>query len=47
MFVIGYFRAPCSILLPFKDSNTGHYVKFDLNRAKDWDNHCFYRVILE
>jgi hypothetical protein len=32
VFIIGYFKAPNNLLLPFKDHNTGHYVAFDLKR---------------
>ena len=47
VFVVGYFKAPCSLLLPFKDHNSGHYATFDLNRIKEWDSHCFYKVTIE
>ncbi len=47
LFVIGYFKAPCSLLLPFRDHNSGHYATFDLNKVKEWDNHCFYKVTIE
>ena len=36
VFIVGYFKAPLNLLLPFKDHQTGHYVTYDLRRLKSW-----------
>ena len=36
VFIIGYFKAPASLMLPFKDHNTGHYASYDLKRFATW-----------
>lgn len=37
VFILGYFKAPLFLLLPFKDHSSGHYVAFDLHRLQ-WPN---------
>lgn len=46
VFIIGYFKAPCNLLLPFLNHNTGHYVSYDLDKLKELPN-CFYKVVIE
>ncbi len=46
VFIIGYFKAPASLMLPFKDHNTGHYASYDLKRFATWPG-IFLQVILD
>jgi hypothetical protein len=46
IFIIGYFKAPTSLLLTFKDHNTGHYASFDLRRFSTWSG-IFLQVVLD
>lgn len=46
VFVIGYFKAPMSLLLPFKDHSSGHYVAYDLRRLQSWPG-VFLQVVID
>lgn len=46
MFIVGYFKAPLSLLLPFKDHQSGHYVTYDLRRFKKWEG-IFLQVVMD
>jgi hypothetical protein len=46
VFIIGYFKAPTSLLLPYKDHSSGHYVTYDLRRLTQWPG-VFLQVVVD